>query len=88
MENSCDKKKGTGQQCWGVVLIQFKQPGKNGAASQVIAINESGSSKYFQVHVITLRVSKASTNSSRVSSNHLASLLSREFILRLFVQFF
>ena len=60
MENSCDKKKGTGQQCWGVDLIQFKQPGKNGAASQVIAINESGSSKYFQVHVITLRVSKAS----------------------------
>ena len=63
MENSCDKKKGTGQQCWGVVLIQFKQPGKNGAASQVIAINESGSSKHFQVHVITLRVSKASAYS-------------------------
>ena len=88
MENSSGKKKGTGQQCWWIVLIQFKQPGKNGAASQVIAINESGSSKYFQVHVITLRVSKASTNSSRVSSNHLASLLSREFILQLFVQFF
>ena len=88
MENSCDKKKGTGQQCWGVVLIQFKQPGKNGAASQVIAINESGSSKYFQVHVITLRVSKASSNSSRVSSNHLATLLFMEFILRVFVQIF
>ena len=66
MENSCGKKKGTGQQSWGVVLIQFKQPGKNGAASQVIAINESGSSKHFQVHVITLRVSETSAYSSRV----------------------
>ena len=58
------KKKGTGQQCWWIVLIQFKEPGKNGAASQVIVINESGSSKHFQVHVITLRVSEASTYST------------------------
>ena len=88
MENSSGKKKGTGQQCWWIVLIQFKQPGKNGAASQVIAINESGSSKYFQVHVITLGVSKASTYSSRVWSNHLPTLLSKEFILRVFFQIF
>ena len=55
MANSCGKKKGTGQHCWGVVLIQFKEPGKNGAASQVIAINESGSSKYLHLECLCLK---------------------------------
>ena len=58
MANSCDQKEGDRAAVLGGCFR------KNRAASQEIAINESGSSKHFQVHVITLRVSEASTYST------------------------